>query len=82
MLPLQLIDSFLLDYHLGHILLVVFVLATVGTLPLKDQRIVGLNVIAFGLIFAIAPFGTMSAPFILMGIALLVIGPMIYVTAD
>lgn len=81
MLPLQLIDSFLLDYHLGHILLLVFVLALLGTLPLKNRRVIGLNVIAFGVIFAIAPFNTMEAPFILMGVALLVVGPMIYFTA-
>lgn len=82
MLPLQLVDSFLLDYHLGHVLLLVFVLAIAGSLPLKSQRVVGLNIIAFGAIFAMAPFTTMPAIYILLGLALLVIGPMVYFTAE
>ena len=51
MLPLQLVDSFLLNYNVGQALLLVFVLATVGVLPLKSQKLLALNVIVFGLIF-------------------------------
>lgn len=80
MLPLQLIDTFLLDYHLGHILLLVFVLSIAGSLPLKSQRVVGVNVTLFGAVFAMAPFSTMGPLFILLGLACLVIGPLLYTT--
>jgi hypothetical protein len=82
MIPLQsLIDGFLLDYHLGHILLVAFAVTTVGALPLKSQRVLAANLALFGLIFAVAPFTTMSAPFIFFGLALLVIAPLLWTTA-
>ena len=36
MLPLQVIDSFLLNYNIGQALLLLFILATLGALPLKS----------------------------------------------
>lgn len=81
MLPLQLIDSFLLDYHMGHVMLLLFAVTTAGALPLKSQRLVAVNLTLFGALFAMAPFGLMTAAYVLFGVALLVIGPLLYATA-
>jgi len=82
MLPLQLVDSFLLDYHVGQALLLVFVLATVGVLPLKSQKILAINTMAFGALFALTPQSLVPIHYLFLGIALLVIGPLLYTTAS
>jgi hypothetical protein len=82
MLPLQLIDSFLLEYNVGQALLLVFVLATVGTLPLKSRRIVAANAMLFGLVFIMTPQSLAPVHYLFLGIVLLVVGPVLWVTAD
>ncbi|MFC7202479.1 hypothetical protein ACFQJC_03060 [Haloferax namakaokahaiae] len=81
MLPLQLIDSFLLNYNIGQALLFVFILSTVGALPLKSQRIIGINTIVFGLIFLLTPVAIAKPHYLFLGIVLLIAGPLLYVTA-
>lgn len=81
MLPLQVIDSFLLNYNVGQVLLLVFALSVVGALPLKSRRILGINVTLFGVVFLLTPVAIMPIHYLFVGIALLVIGPMLYVTA-
>ncbi|MFD1685620.1 hypothetical protein [Halobellus litoreus] len=82
MLPLQLVDSFLLNYNVGQALLLVFVVATVGVLPLKSQKILALNTMAFGLIFALTPQSLVPIHYLFLGLALLVVGPLLYATAS
>ncbi|RLM57074.1 hypothetical protein DVK02_04560 [Halobellus sp. Atlit-31R] len=82
MLPLQLVDSFLLNYNVGQALLLVFVVATVGVLPLKSQRLVALNAIVFGLIFALTPQSLVPIHYLFLGLALLVVGPLLYATSS
>jgi len=82
MLPLQLVDSILLNYNIGQILLLGFVLTTIGALPIKSQQIIGLNTILFGVIFLVTPSSLMPNVYLFLGITLIVIGPMVYVTAD
>ena len=82
MLPLQLIDSILINYNMGQVLLLGFVVTTLGALPLKSQQVIGLNTIAFGLIFLLTPIETMPSVYLFLGLTLLVIGPIVYVTAD
>jgi len=82
MLPLQVIDSFLLNYNVGQALLLVFVLATVGILPLSSRRLLGINTIVFGLVFALTPQSIVPIHYLFLGIALLVVGPLLYTTAD
>jgi uncharacterized membrane protein HdeD (DUF308 family) len=82
MLPLQLIDSILINYNMGQVLLLGFVVTTLGALPLKSQQVIGLNTIAFGLIFLLTPLSTMPSVYLFLGLTLLVIGPIVYVTAD
>jgi len=82
MLPLF-IDAILINYHLGQILLLGFVLTTLGALPLKSQQVIGLNTILFGVIFVLTPMSLMESAqaYLFLGVALLVIGPMVYFTA-
>ncbi|MFB6303763.1 MAG: hypothetical protein ABEH47_01245 [Haloferacaceae archaeon] len=82
MLPLQVIDSFLLNYNVGQALLLVFALSVVGVLPLKSRRILALNVTLFGVVFLLTPVALMPVHYLFLGIALVVIGPMLYVTAS
>jgi hypothetical protein len=82
MLPLQVIDSFLLNYNVGQALLLGFVVTTLGALPLKSQRLIGVNAVVFGLIFALTPQSIVPFHYLFLGIILLVVGPMLYVTAD
>ena len=81
MLPL-LVDSILLDYNIGQIMLAGFVLTTLGALPLKSQQVIGLNTILFGVIFILTPSTLMPSFYLFLGLTLLVIGPLVYVTAD
>ena len=81
MFPLQVVDSFLLQYNVGQALLLVFVLVTVGTLPLRSQRLVSLNFIVFGLVFLLTPQALVPFHYMFLGLVLLVVGPLVYVTA-
>lgn len=79
--PLPLLDDFLIDYNVGQALLVVFVLAVLAVLPLKSRKMLSINVILFGLIFLLTPASLAPLEFKFLGIALVVIGPMLYITA-
>jgi len=82
-LPLQVIDNFLLDYHIGHALLVVFALVMLASLPLRSRKVLALNTILFGIIFMVTPFQMVETPmFRLAGLALVIVSPILYVTAD
>ncbi|MFC6875118.1 MULTISPECIES: hypothetical protein [Halobellus] len=82
MLPLQLVDSFLLQYNVGQALLLGFVVATVGVLPLRSQKLLALNVMLFGVIFALTPQSLVPIHYLFLGLGLLVIGPVLYTTAS
>lgn len=79
--PLQVIDSFLLDYHLGHVLVLGLVVTTLGAVPLGSRRVVAINTAVFGLLFMLTPLTVMPSTYLFLGIALLVVGPMLYITA-
>ncbi len=82
MLPLQFIDAILLEFNMGQILFIGFVLATVGALPLKSQKLIGLNTALFGLIFILTPASMMPDLYLFLGLTLIVIGPVVYTTAS
>ena len=82
MLPLQVIDSFLLNYEIGQVLLLVFALGTLGLLGLRSKKVLGLHFGAFGLIFLVTPQAVNSRSYLFLGLALLVIAPMLFATAD
>ncbi|MFP9190197.1 hypothetical protein [Natronosalvus vescus] len=79
--PLQTIDNIMLELHMGHALMGLLVLAILGTLPLKSMKIMGLNLILVGTLFVLTPVSATGdmIVFRLIGVALVVIGPMLYV---
>ncbi|GAB3020977.1 hypothetical protein [Natronobiforma cellulositropha] len=82
--PLQAIDNVMLPFHMGHVLLGALVLAVLAALPLKSMKILGLNVILVGTLFMLTPtdMAGETTLYRLMGVGLVVIGPMLYVAAD
>lgn len=79
-LPLQVIDNFLLQFNVGQALLFVFVLATLGVLPLKSRKLLGLHVLTFGLIFLLTPDSLQPVEYKFFGVALLFVGPFLLIT--
>lgn len=82
MLPLQVIDSFLLNYNVGQALLLGFVLTTLALLPLKSLKAVAINAALFGVIFLLTPQALAPPHYLFLGIALVVVGPMLFVMGD
>lgn len=82
MLPLQVVDGFLLNYNVGQALLLVFVLTTLALLPLKSMKALALNIIVFGLVFLATPQGLVPPHYMFLGISLVVVGPMLFVMGD
>lgn len=80
-LPLQLVDTFLLQYNVGQVLLLAFALSLLGVLPFKSRKAISLLVIVFGLVFLMTPTSLQPQSYQFLGIALLVVGPMLFVTA-
>jgi len=91
-LPLQVVDSFLLNYNTGDALLVLFGLGILATLPLKSAKVLTLHLILFGVIFFLTP-GSMFAvdpsgshllgsnlQYKMLGLVLLTLGPIVYAT--
>ncbi|TKX80228.1 hypothetical protein [Halorubrum sp. SD626R] len=76
------IDTFLLDYHLGHVILLGFILSLLGAAPLKSQRVIASVFGGFGLIFLVSPYTTMPKTYILIGIPLILIGTLLWTMAD
>lgn len=90
--PLQLVDSFLLNYNVGDAFVVVFALGLLATLPLRSRKVTTLHIILFGTIFLLTPSSAMGvegpthllgSPFQykMLGLILLVVGPVFYTTA-
>lgn len=79
--PLPLVDDFLRPYNIGQVLLLVFVLAVVGSIPLGSRKVLSLNLIIFGLLFLVTPVSLAPIEYKFLGIALLVASPVLYMTA-
>ncbi|AHG04673.1 hypothetical protein HALDL1_14545 [Halobacterium sp. DL1] len=82
--PLPLIDDFLVNYHVGHALLLLFVLSVVGVIPLGSRKIVSINAVTFGLLFLVIPgsmIGETAFTYRFLGLALVIVAPLLYVTA-
>jgi hypothetical protein len=82
--PLQIIDSFLLQYHFGHVFTLLLVLSVVGVLPTKSMRALALNLGVFGLLFIATPNSMLGEDpiFKLLGVALLVVAPLVFTLSD
>jgi len=79
--PLPLVDDFVNQYNAGQALLLLFVLSVLAAIPLGSRKVLSLNAIVFGLIFVVTPTDLAPLPFTFLGIALLVVAPVLYVTA-
>lgn len=80
--PMQLIDNILLNYNVGQVVLLLFVLVLPVGIVKKSHKITGINVMLFGVLFITVPsIGGGPVHYAYLGVALLVVGPMIYVTA-
>jgi len=82
MFPIQLADRLLMEFHVGQFLLATFVLVVLATLPLGSRKIVAANVTLFGLVFALVPSDLVPLWYLFLGLALLIAGPMLWVTAE
>jgi hypothetical protein len=83
--PLQIMDSFLLQYHFGHVFTLLLVLSVVGVLPTGSMRALSLNLGVFGLLFVATPasmLGKTPSVFKLLGVALLVVAPLVFTISD
>lgn len=80
--PLPLVDDFLLSYNVGQALILLFALSMLGLLPLRSRKALALNALTFGLIFALTPASAAPVHFRFLGLGLLVVAPMLYVTAS
>ena len=80
--PMPLIDDFLLTINVGQALLVAFVLSVLGTLALKSGRVIAVTLIAFGLIFTLTPTSLAPIHYKYLGLALLIVGPLVYTTTS
>ena len=80
--PLPLIDDFLINYNVGQALLLLFVLSVLAAIPLGSRKVLSLNAITFGLIFVLTPASLAPIHFKFLGIALLVVAPLLYTTAS
>ena len=78
--PLQLIDDFLRPYNVGQAVLLLFLVVIVGVLPLRSRKVLSLNLLLFGVLFMILPQATSAFHFTLLGIALVVLAPVLYIT--
>ena len=76
------IDTFLLDYHLGHVILFGLVVSLLGAAPLKSQKVIASILAVFGVVFLAAPYTTMPPTFILIGIPLVLVGTLLWTMSD
>ncbi|MGM0449183.1 MAG: hypothetical protein ACQERM_13190 [Methanobacteriota archaeon] len=75
------IDTFLLDYHLGHVILFGLVVSLLGAAPLKSQKVIASILTVFGAVFLMAPYTTMPPTFVLLGIPLILVGALLWTMA-
>jgi len=81
-LPLQVIDNFLLQYNVGQAIFLIFILGFLAALPLKSRKVIAIQFISFGVIYMLTPQSMLAKPhWKFLGIALLVVAPLLYITA-
>jgi len=81
-IPLQALDKFIVQYNVGQALLLLFILSIPGSLIVGSRKVVALNLLGFGLLFLLSPASlTEEFYYRLLGMVLLVVGPVLYATA-
>jgi len=80
---LQVVDKFLASYHVGHTVVLLFVLALPAGVIMKSAKLTALTLITFGGLFVVVPsLGEAGAVYSFFGLALLVSGPMAYTVSS
>ena len=80
--PMPLIDDFLINYNVGQALLLLFVLTLPAGYVQGSRKITAINFALFGTIFVVIPsIDGGSILFAFLGLALLILAPMLYSTA-
>lgn len=79
LVPFQLVDDIVQSYNLGQVLVLALVASVLGSFALS-KKLLSINVIVFGLLFMIAPSNLAPLPYKLLGVALIVMGPVLYTT--
>jgi hypothetical protein len=76
---LQAVDKFLANYHIGHAVFLLFLLALPAGIVMKSTKITALTLIAFGGLFIVVPsISDAGVVYSFFGVALIVAGPMAY----
>ena len=82
LVPMPLVDDFLINYNVGQVVLLLFVLALPAGYVQGSRKITAINVMLFGVLFVIVPsIGGGPVYYAFLGVALLVLGPLLYTTA-
>ncbi len=81
-LPLQVVDGILRQYSVAHAILILFVVALLAGFVKKSMKLTGLQLTVFGLIFFLTPISTHPMYFQYLGLGLVVVGPVVFITAE
>lgn len=79
--PLQVIDGILRQYSVAHVILLLFVFALLAGFVKKSAKLIGLQLTLFGLLFFLTPISTHPMWFQYLGLGLIVVGPVVFITA-
>lgn len=79
--PMPLLDDFLLNYNIGQVVLLLFILSIPAAVAKSSMKILAINAILFGGLFLVIPsIGGGPVHYAYLGVGLLVVGPMLFVT--
>jgi hypothetical protein len=81
--PLQFVDNFLLNYHVGHVLALLLVGAILAAVVLRSWEVLAVNLLLFGIIFVATPgsllgVGANRIVYRIAGIVMMVFAPLTY----
>ena len=80
--PMPLVDDFLLNYNLGQAFLLLFILSLPAGYVRGSWRITAINFALFGVLFMVIPsIGGGPSHYAFLGLALLVIAPILFATS-
>lgn len=89
--PLQLIDSVLLNYNVGDVLLLLLGLSILAAIALRSRKVFSTQAVAFGLLLVLTPGSALEpsdgsllgsiVQYKFFGLVLLLAGPVLYMTA-
>ena len=91
LVPLQLMDSILLNYNVGDALLLLLGLSVLAAVVLRSRKVFSTQAVAFGLLLMLTPAAALEPSdgsllgsvlqYKFFGLVLLLAGPVLYMTA-